>query len=156
MTTSQTAVLPHSTPVAGVLRRLGWVVLVAVAAATAADLGLYYAAGVLFPEVTVWPGAGPIQIVGANLAYLMVGALTLLFLARFSRRPARSFVILSAIGLVLSFGAPIAAGVGDGSGTAPAAGIATVVTLCLLHVVSYAVGVPLLVRLGLTRKGEQS
>lgn len=151
---SQTTVRPQSTPVAGVLRRIPWVVPVAAAAATAADLGFYYAAGILFPEVAAWPGAGPLQIVGANLAYFVVGALTLLFLARFSKRPARAFVIASTIGLLMSFGAPISAGFGDGSGATPAASMATIATLSLLHVGSYAVGVPMLVRLALTRKGE--
>lgn len=150
---AQTAAVPQATPVIGVLRRLGWVVPVAVIAATAADLGLYHAAGVLFPEVTAWPGAGTTQIVGANLVYFLVGALTLLVVARVSRRPARHFIVLSGIGLVLSFALPLAAGLGNGSAVTPAAGMSTVVTLCLLHVGSYVVGVPMLIRLALNGKG---
>ncbi len=150
---SQMAVVQPTATRTGLLRRLGWVVPLAVLAATAADLGLYYAAGILFPEVTDWAGAGPMQIAGANVAYLVAGALALVVVARVSRHPARHFVVLTAIGLVLSFALPISAGLGEGSATAPAASTATVVTLSLMHVVSYAVAVPMLVRLALTGKG---
>lgn len=137
----------------GLLRRLAWVVPLAVLAATAAGLCAYYTAGILFPEVTAWPGAGPMQIVGANAGYFVVGAVVLLVVDRYSRRPARDFVVVSAIGLALSFGLPISAGLGAGASGASVASAATVVTLSLLHVVSYAVGVPMLLRLALVRNG---
>ena len=145
-------VLPRAATAKGLVRRLSWVVPLAVVAATAADLGLYYSAGILFPEVTDWTGAGPVQILGANVVYFVVGAVVLAVVERLSRRPARDFVVLSAVGLVLSFGLPISAGLGFGAPGAPVASAATVITLSLLHVASYAVGVPMLIRMALTRK----
>lgn len=150
---TQFDVVRAEAPASGLLRRLGWVVPLAVLAATAADLGLYYSAGILFPEVTEWPGAGPMQIVGANVAYFFIGAMVLVVLDRLSRHPARDFVFLSGTGLALSFALPISAGLGPGAPGAPVAGTATVVTLSLLHVASYAVGVPMLIRMALTPKG---
>jgi len=159
MTSTRTSTVTESgapraprTPISRVARRLLGAVPIVVAAATVAGLGLYYAAGILYPDVTAWAGAGPLQIVIANLVYFTVGALGLLFLVRFTQRPARAFVVVSALALVSSFGAPISAAFGTGSAADGVASIATVVTLSLLHVVSYAVGVPLLLRLALTTK----
>jgi hypothetical protein len=118
-------------------------------AATAANLGLYYAAGILFPEVTAWPGAGPAQIAGANFVYLLIGAIAFTVIARISSKPALHYLILATVGLLLSFGLPIAAGFGYAAPGAPPASTATVITLSLMHVVSYAISVPLFTRLAL-------
>jgi hypothetical protein len=128
----------------GTLSRLIWVTPLAVAAATLANLGLYAGAGILFPEVTAWSGAGPGQIVGANIVYLLIGAIVFAVIARLSSRPARHYLIVATIGLLLSLGLPISAGFGS-----PPAGAATVITLNLMHVVSFAISVPLFNRLAL-------
>lgn len=129
-----------------VLGKLAWVSPLAMLVATVANLGLYAAAGSLFPEVTAWSGAGVGQIVGANIVYLLIGTVLFALVARFSAKPARHYLILATVGLVLSLALPISAGFGYG---APAAGVATVVTLSLMHVVSYAISVPLFIRLAL-------
>ncbi len=129
--------------------RLVGVTLLAVLAATAASLGLYYAAGILFPEVTTWPGAGAGQIAGATFVYLLIGAIAFAVIRRFSSRPALHFLILATVGLLFSFSLPIAAGFGYAAPGAPPAGIATVITLSLMHVVSYAISVPMFTRLAL-------
>lgn len=128
------------------LSKLLWVSPLAMALATVANLGLYAVAGALFPQVTAWPGAGIGQIIGANIAYLFVGTLVFALIVRFSSRPARHYWIVATIGLLLSLVLPISAGFGAGASGAPPAGLATVVTLSLMHVVSYAISVPLFIR----------
>lgn len=131
------------------LRKLLWVAPLAMVAATAANLILYVVAGALFPDVAAWPGAGPAQIAGANAAYLFFGAIALVVVARFSSRPARHYLIVAVVGLVLSLALPVGAGFGYGAPGQPPAGAATVITLSLMHVVSFAISVPLFVRLAL-------
>lgn len=121
--------------------------LLTMLAATAANIGLYYAAGILFPEVTAWSGAGAGQIAGANFVYLFIGALVFAVVRRKSPRPARHFLLIVSIGLLLSFALPISAGFGYGAPGTPPANAATVVTLCLMHIVSFAISVPMFNRL---------
>ena len=118
----------------------------AMLAATAANLGLYYAAGILFPEVTTWPGAGAGQIAGANVVYLLIGAIVFATIARVSSRPARHYLIVASIGLLLSLGLPISAGLGYGQPGTPPPGLATVITLSLMHIMSFAISVPMYIR----------
>jgi hypothetical protein len=126
--------------------RLIWVTPLAMLAATAANLGLYAAAGILNPEVTAWPGAGPGQIAGANFVYLLIGAIVFAVIARLSSHPARDYLIAASIGLLLSLALPISAGFGYGAPGTPPAGAATVITLSLMHVVTFAISVPLFIR----------
>ena len=128
------------------LSKLLWVSPLAMALATVANLGLYAAAGAVVPQVTAWSGAGIGQIIGANIAYLFMGTIVFAFIARFSPRPARHYWIVATIGLLLSLALPIGAGFGYGAPGAPPAGVATVITLSLMHVVSYAISVPLFIR----------
>ena len=132
-----------------VLRRLVWVSPLAMLVSAVANLGLYAAAGSLFPEVTAWSGAGAGQIVGANVVYLLIGTMVFALVARFSRRPARHYLIVATIGLLLSLALPIGAAFGYGAPGAPPASVATAVTLSLMHVVSYAISVPMFTRLAL-------
>ena len=129
------------------LRKLLWVSPLAMAAAAVANLGLYAAAGEIFPQVTAWPGAGVGQIVGANSAYLFMGTIVFALIVRYSAQPARHYWIAATIGLLLSLGLPIAAGFGYATppGTPPA-DVATVITLSLMHVIAYAISVPLFIR----------
>ena len=129
--------------------RLIWVTPLAMLAATAANLGLYAAAGLLNPEVSAWSGSGPGQIAGANFVYLLTGAIVFAIIARISSHPARHYLIVASIGLLLSLMLPISAGFGYGPPGTPPAGAATVITLSLMHVVSFAVSVPLFIRLAL-------
>lgn len=131
------------------LTRLLWVSPLAMAAASAANLALYLAAGILAPEVTAWAGAGIGQIIGATAVYLIIGAIVLAIINRVSSRPARHYIIAATVGLALSFWLPISAGLGFGApGMAPP-GLATVATLSLMHVVSYAISLPLYIRLAI-------
>ena len=148
MSTQINTLLTAKKPVVA-LRRLLWIAPLAMLAASVANLALYAAAGVLFPEVTAWPGAGPVQIVGANVVYLLLGAVALVAVARLSPRPERTYAVLAVVGLLLSLALPIGAGFGYGAPGTPPAGAATVVTLCLMHVVSAAISVPLFMRYAL-------
>lgn len=123
--------------------------LLAMLAASAADLGLYYAAGILFPEVTAWPGSGAAQIAGANVVYLLMGASGLAIITRISFHPKRYYLILATVGLLLSLALPISAGLGFGPPGTPVAGTATVITLSLMHIVSFVISVPLFIRMAL-------
>jgi hypothetical protein len=128
------------------LSKLLWVSPAAMAAAAVANLGLYAAAGAIFPQVTAWPGAGIGQIIGANCAYLFMGTIVFALIARYSAQPARHYWIAATVGLLLSLGLPIAAGFGYAAPGAPPAEIVTVVVLSLMHVISYAMSTPLFIR----------
>jgi len=133
--------------------RLMWVTPLAMLAASAANLGLYSAAGSLFPEVTDWSGAGSGQIIGATFVYLLIGAIVFAAIARLTAPPARNYLIAASIGLLFSMALPITAGFGFGPPGTPPAGLATVVTLSLMYILSYAISVPMFIHLTLT-EGE--
>jgi hypothetical protein len=126
------------------LRRLIWVSPLAMLTATVANLGLYTAAGSIYPQVTAWPGAGPAQIVGANIVYLLLATIVFAVTARRSSRPARTYTIVATIALLLSLALPISAAFGT-----PPAGAITIVTLSLMHLMTYAISVPMFIRLAL-------
>ena len=125
------------------LIRLITVTLLAILAATAANIGLYYAAGILVPEVVAWPGASPAQIAGANVVYLLIGAVILAAISRLSSRPVHHYLIVASAGLLISLALPVSAGLGYGPPMTPPAGAATVLTLSLMHIASYTISVPL-------------
>lgn len=134
----------------GALRNLIWVSPLAMLTATVANLSLYALAGRLFPEVTAWTGAGMGQIVGATIVYLLIGTIVFALVAKVSSRPARNYLIVATLGLLLSLALPIGAvyGVGTPPGTLPAT-VITAVTLSLMHIVTYAISVPLFLRFAL-------
>ena len=132
---------------AATFSRLIRVTPLAILISAIANLALYWAAGTLFPEVTAWPGAGPGQIIGANVVYLLIGAVVFAITTRFSSQPARHYRIVASVGLLLSLALPISAGFGQPG--LPPAELATVITLSLMHIVSFAISVPLFIRLGL-------
>ena len=142
MTTKTEHLLVNQKPQSN-LRRLLWVSPLAMAIGAVANLGLYAVAGLIAPEVTAWPGAGPGQIVGANIVYLLMGTAVFAIIAKFSPQPAKHYWIVATIGLLLSLWLPVSAGLGYGP--TPAASMATVITLSLMHVVTYAICVPLYV-----------
>lgn len=142
--------IPPKAAYRSVLGRLIWVSPLAMLIASGANLGLYAIAGSLYPEVTAWPGAGPGQIVGANVVYLLIATIVFAVIARIATRPARTYQIVATVGLLLSLALPITAGLGYGAPGAPPASTATVITLSLMHVVSYAISVPLFTRLTLS------
>ncbi len=144
--TTKIELTQETQPARSPLRKLLWVSPLAMALTTVANLGLYAAAGAIFPQVTAWPGAGIGQIIGANIVYLFIGTIVFALIVRFSSRPARHYWIVATIGLLLSLGLPIGAGFGYGAPGAPPADVATAVTLSLMHVISYAISVPLFIR----------
>ena len=111
-----------------------------------ANLVLYVAAGALFPEVMAWPGAGMGQVVGASFGYLCFGTIIFGLIIRFSSRPTQHYWIVATLGMLLSLWMPISAGLGYGAPGMPIAGVSTVVTLCLMHIISYAISTPLYIR----------
>lgn len=122
------------------------VVPLAILVAGATNLGLYAAAGALHPPVTAWVGAGPSQIIVATVTYLLIAAIAFYVTVRRSANSVRTYLLVATVGLGLSLAPPIAAGYGYGPPGAPPADLATVVTLCLMHILSYLISVPLYVR----------
>lgn len=151
MTTNSITSPEHNTQPASISRLL-WVAPLAMAISSILDLGLYYGAGTLLPEVTAWPGAGLVQIVGANIVYLLIAAAIFAIVTRVSSRPARHYLIIATIGLLLSLLLAIGTAFGFGPPAAPPASMATVIVLSLMHVVSFAVSAPLFIRLALDQE----
>ena len=146
-----TAKLNHlsSTPAPQIaISRLIWVAPLAMIVSTVANLGLYTAAGTLFPEVTAWQGAGSGQIIGANIIYLLIATVIFAVINWRSSQPIRHYWIVATVGLILSFWMPISAGLSFGPPEAVPASVITVITLCLMHLMSYIISVPMFVRLG--------
>lgn len=127
--------------------RLLWIAPLAMLISTVANLGLYTAAGSLFPEVTAWTGASSVQIIGANIVYLLFGTLIFALINWRSSQPVRHYWIVATVGLILSFWMPISMGLGFAPPEMPTPSVITVVTLCLMHVLSYIISVPMFVRL---------
>lgn len=146
---TQTNISSNQTTVTAPIIRLLWVAPLAMVASTVANLGLYSAAGALYPTVAKWAGASEGQVVGASIVYLLIGTVIFAVVSRRSQDPARTYWIVATIGLFLSLVMPITAGMGFGPPDVPPADMATVVTLSMMHVLSYAISVPLFVRLGL-------
>lgn len=138
----------HIAPTTSISRLL-WVAPLAMVTATVANLGLYAAAGTLYPEVTAWAGASQAQVIGATIIYLLVGTAIFAAVSYRSQRPARNYWIVATVGLLLSLFMPITAGMGYGPPDVPSADLATVVTLSLMHVLSYVISVPMFIRLAL-------
>lgn len=130
-------------------RRLVWASLLAMSTATTANLGLYAAAGYIFPEVAAWTGTGPVQIVVATIVYLLMATLVFGAIRRLSSRPDRHYLIVASIALLLSMGPPIALGSSYGLPGVPPADAVVAITLGLMHVVSFAISVPIFIRLAL-------
>lgn len=147
--TAHVNISTHKPVVKAPLSRLLWITPLAILVSTVANLGLYAAAGVLYPEVTAWSGASPAQIIGANSVYLVIGTIVFAVVSHRSKRPARNYVIVATIGLLLSLVMPVTAGMGFGPPNVPPAETVTVVTLSLMHLLTYAISVPLYIRLGL-------
>ena len=118
----------------------------AMISSSATNVGLYLAAGKLAPEVAAWPGASVVQVVGATIVYLLIGSLICAAVSNWSVKPAQHYLVIATAGLLLSLVPPINAGLGYSPPGVPAAELATVVTLMLMHIVSYAISVPMLIR----------
>ena len=99
-----------------------------------------------YPKVTAWEGAGIGQIIGANIVYLLIGTLVFGLTARFSSQPARHYRIIATVGLILSLWLPLSATLGYGTLGVPLASATTAVILSLMHVITYAISVPLFIR----------
>lgn len=110
---------------------------------------IFYAiVGALIPSVGEWPGTGPGPIIVVSIFLLLIASVVFAAVVRFSLRPVRTYWFVATIALVITFALPIGAGAGFGGrpGTPPA-DTATVITLLLMHVIAYAISVPMFTRL---------
>lgn len=85
----------------------------------------------------------PARIVVASLLAALVAAGLLAALARWVRRPVRTFRIVAVVFLVISFLGPLGAGADTSSG-GPASG-ATIATMLLMHIVAAAIIIGVLI-----------
>lgn len=100
------------------LTRLWWVIPVATALATAANVIFYYVVTrwlgepLLFPEQFPPPETSPMPVTDViifSLIFSLGAAFVFVLAANFSRRPIRTYLIISSIVLVLSFILPLMA-----------------------------------------------
>ncbi len=129
--------------------RLVWVSLLAMSTATAANLGLYAIVGYQFSTVADWPGTSPIHIIGATIVYLLLATLIFAVVKRLSPHPERHYLIVATISLIISLGPPISLGFGPGLPGVPLADPIIGITLGLMHILSYAISVPMFIRMAL-------
>lgn len=123
--------------------------LLAMATATAANLGLYAVVGYFFPHVATWSGTSSTHVIVATIVYLSLATLVFAAVRRFSPRPARHYWIISTISLLLSIGPPVSLGFGPGLPGVPPADPTIGITLGLMHIISYAISVPMFTRMAL-------
>ena len=112
--------------------RLLWATPLAAIAAAVGNAVVYFVASVLgaMPQDFVVQGSGPITLVPVVLSSLIGAAgaaMVFTAVALLSRRPIRTFRIVAAVVLVLSFATPL---------TIPGAPLSMILTLELMHVVA--------------------
>jgi hypothetical protein len=147
--TARTESTPNSQSSGTVRGRLILASALAMATATAANLGLYAIAGYLFPHVAAWTGTSSTHVIVATIVYLTLATLVFAAVRRFSSRPARHYLIVATISLLFSMGPPISLGFGPGLPGVPAADPIIGITLGLMHIISYAISVPIFIRMAL-------
>lgn len=128
--------------------RLWWVGPLAIIAAVIGNGIVRLVAGALvevspefLPLQSGWVMFTAVGVLGATFAYAGI--------ARFARRPARTFAIVSAVVLALSFIPNILLLVAEPNPQFPGITVPLVWVLMVMHVVAAAIAVPLLI--GLTR-----
>ena len=113
--------------------RLLWVALITALAAAAAN-GLVYlvatAVGAIPSDFVISGPGTPLtlgMVVGTTVVPAILAAVVFALLGRFTKRPVRNFVVVSAVLLVLSFVTPL---------TIPGAPLSMVLALELMHIVA--------------------
>jgi hypothetical protein len=111
--------------------RIWWVTLLAIAAASVANLIVYAIATALFAGPRQFSYMAPLTIVVSTAIYLVVAAIVFALIGRFSKRPIRLFRVVAIVALVLSFAMPLSA-----IQLSPPADAITVAILLVMHVVA--------------------
>jgi hypothetical protein len=131
------------------LGRLLWVTPLAIAAASIANLIVYAVATALFNGPRQFSYLSPQSIVLSTTLYLVLAAIVYALIGRFAKHPIRTFKIVSAIALLLSFAAPISAAFTFLPPDTPDA--ITILTLLVMHVVGAVITVGLFTTLARER-----
>jgi hypothetical protein len=121
-----------------------WVGPLAGAIAAVVNAVVYLLASALgaMPSDVVVPGQGPATLGAVVSIYFvpaLLGALLFAVMGRFTRRPIRTFRVVAAVVLVLSFATPF---------TLPGAPVAMIAALLVMHVIAAAVIIGVLTTLG--------
>ena len=126
------------------IRRLWWVVLLTIGAASVANIAVYFVATALFEGPRQFAVLAPASIIASTTTFLLIAAVVYLALGRISARPVQLFRTLGYIVMVLSFLMPVAAGA-----TMPAGPDAvTVAVLIVMHLVAGLITIRLFTTLG--------
>ncbi len=147
-----TSTLTPNTPSESVaLSRLLWVAPAAMALAAVANAAIYIIADALF-GVAWEPSYNLFSVIVSTIVQLFAAALVFAGVARFAKRPLWLYRRIAVVALLLSFLLPVSALMGmaapPGSGAnAAAAPLDTFLTMLVMHVVAYAISVPLFTRL---------
>lgn len=128
MSTTATSSAPERRVAIG---RIWWVTLLAIAAASIANLIVYAIATALFAGPRQFSYLAPLNIVVSTTIYLVVAAIVFALIGRFSKRPIRLFRVVAIVALVLSFAMPLSA-----MQFSPPADMTTVAILLVMHVVA--------------------
>ena len=125
------------------VKRLLWAAPLVAVSAAAANAAVYFVASVLgmMSRDFVVQGSGPLTlapVVFSSLVGAVGAAVIFAIVALLARRPLRTFRIVAAVGLVLSFAAPL---------TIPEAPLSMILVLELMHVVAAVIIVGILTTL---------
>lgn len=128
-------------------KRLLWATPLAAVAATVGNAVVYFIASALgaMPQDFVVQDSGPITVTPVVLSSLIGtagAAVVFTIVALLSRRPIRTFRIVAAVVLVLSFATPL---------TIPGAPLSMILTLELMHVVAAVIITGMLTTLARTK-----
>jgi hypothetical protein len=129
------------------LRKLLWIGPLAMVVAIVANEIWYAIAAALSPSVGQWPGVGVVPIIISTVVYLVIASLVFAVVVRFSARPVRTYWIVATIALLISCAAPILARSGFGMPGLPPADTVSVIVLMIMHVIAFAISVPMITRL---------
>lgn len=128
-----------------VLSKLIWVAPLAIVATIAANLIVYFVLDALF-GVEWQPMFTAAGVIGSSVMYLLMATVVFAVVARFAKRPIWLYQRIALGALILSLFPILSASMGmiPDAGAAP---LDTVITMVLMHVVSYAVSTLLFTRL---------
>lgn len=126
------------------LSRLLWAAPLAIAAASLANLIVYFVADALL-SVAWEPKFNAMLVVVGTIGALVIAAAVFAVAARYAKNPVKTYTIVAAIALLLSLVMPVLAlfGIPDPS----VATLDTVIVMILTHIIAFVVSTLILTRL---------
>ena len=129
-----------------ILGRIWWVGLVVMVASIAANAIVAALAGPLLGASPVFPPLQPGGYVFFTVVGVLGAVITFALVARFARRPIRTYLTVATIALALSFVPDLMLFMADSS-QLPGGSVPAVLALMVMHIVTFAISVGLLTSL---------